>query len=67
MIITYATTLRSGGKTITIPNSASDLNQADLLSYIQNCCLLDYNQGITFPHDHLKDPSKIMLLMVIGI
>lgn len=43
MIVTYTISFRSCGKTITIPNSASDLNQADFLSYIQNCCLFDYN------------------------
>lgn len=63
MIVTYAISLRDGGKTIVIPPFTAGNNE-DLLNHIRVHCKTHYNSTMTFAHDHLKDHEKIIVLLI---
>lgn len=63
MIVTYAITLRDGGKTIVIPPFTSG-DDEQLLDYIRTHCEKHYNSTMTFAHDHLRDRDKIIILFI---
>ena len=63
MIVTYAISLRDGGKTIVIPPFKTENNE-ELLEHIRVHCEKHYNSTMTFPHDHLKDRNKILVLFM---
>lgn len=62
MIVTYAISLRDGGKTIVIPPFISG-NDEDLLKHIRIHCETHYNSTMTFAHDYLKDRDRIIILI----
>ena len=63
MIVTYAISLRDGGRTIVIPPFTAGDNEK-LLEHIRIHCEKHYNSTMTFKHDYLKDRDKILILLI---
>lgn len=62
MIVTYAISLRDGGKTIVIPPFTAG-DDEKLLEHIRTHCEKHYN-SMTSPHYHLSDRDKLIILLI---
>ena len=63
MIVTYALSLRSGGETIVIPPCPKE-GSLELLKYIKEYCMSDYNKRQTCPYYYLEDSEDILILLI---